>query len=258
MAKGKAAWSAALQSRVTDLGDVRLHDRGAGHGRPLVLVSGPARSGAAFIPAINALSPWFACRALDVPGFDRAGDLQPVRAVAELGDLLAEWLRVTEQPDAVIVGASSGCHVAVDCAARHDDITGPLVLIGPTGDPAGRRLPRRVVRGLRTTWRADATILPLLLADLRRREWRRVAPARRVVRADRIEAKLEAVRQATLVLRGEHDPITPARWAKQLATLLPDGRLATVVGGAHAVHFTAPQSVGLIIRQFLAEIGQAP
>lgn len=258
MAKGKAAWSAELQSRFTDIGGLRLHDRGAGAGRPVVFVHGLAISSRYFIPTIKAMAPWFDCRAVDLPGYGLSDDPGTVLDVAGQADALAAWLDATGLSDATLVGNSAGCQIIAECAVSHRAVAGPLVLIGPTVDPAARSAVRQMARWLRTGWHADVTQLPVLLADCQRAGWGRVARTFRFVLADHIEHKLPDIVQPTLVMRGTADPIVPQRWADEATMLLPDGRFEPVAGGAHIVNYTLPQSVGLIIRGFLDDIAWNP
>lgn len=255
MARTKAAWSAALQSRVTDIGGLRLHDRGAGEGAPLVFVHGLAVSSRYFIPTIHALSPFYSCRALDLPGYGFSEDPGRVLDITGLADALAAWLQAAGLQGAVLVGNSAGCQVVADCAARFPALAGPLVLIGPTVDPAARGAGRQLLRFLRTGLRADVTQTPLLLSDSTRAGWGRVLRTYRYMLDDRIEQKLPDIAQPTLLLRGSADPIVPQRWIEQASRILPNGGWDVVEGGAHIVHYTLPHSVGLLIRQFLADIG---
>ena len=255
MGSRKAAWSAALQSRVTDIGGLRVHDRGAGSGPPLVFVHGLAVSSRSFIPTIRAMAPYYECRALDLPGYGVSDDPGRVLDIAGNADALASWLQAAGLQGAALVGNSMGCQVVADCAARFPQVTGPLVLVGPTVDPSARGGVRQFLRFLRTGLRADVTQAPLLVSDATRAGWGRVARTYRFMLADHIEHKLPDIAQPTLLIRGSRDPIVPQRWIEQAAHLLPQGRWELVAGGGHIVHYTLPQSVGLLIREFLRHIG---
>ena len=73
----------------------------------------------------------------------------------------------------------------------------------------------------------------------------------RVALRDHIKDKLPAIQTPTLVVRGSRDVITPQRWARQAARLLPNGQLAVVLGGAHALNFSAPAPLARLVRAFL-------
>lgn len=244
----------AVRSHFTPVGGLQMHDRRAGAGPPLVLVHGLAVSGRYFAPLASALAPTYTAHAVDLPGFGRSDDPGRVLDVVGLADALAAWLRVRGLQTAALAGNSAGCQFIVDCVTRHRDITGPVVLIGPTTDPAARTAPRQFGRWLATGRYADIAQLPVLLADCRDAGLHRVAATFRFVLDDRVEDKLPAVPAPVLVLRGDRDPIVPHRWAAQIAWLVADGRLEELPGGAHVVHFTKPDATAAVIRRFLQEV----
>ena len=237
-------------SRFTSVDGVRIHDRSAGRGSPLVFVHGLAVSGRYFEPTIAALADHYEGIAVDLPGFGRSDDPDGVLGVAGLADALADWLRATDRTTAPLIGNSAGCQYIVDCVTRHPDITGPLVLIGPTTDPAARTAAAQVGRFLRTGRHADIAQLPVLLDDCRAAGLHRVVATFRSILDDAVEDKLPAVRQDVLVLRGASDPLVPRRWAAQVAWLVPRGRLVEVPG-AHVVHASKPDQVAAVITAFL-------
>jgi pimeloyl-ACP methyl ester carboxylesterase len=257
MPTAKTAWSAALQSRVTDVAGVRLHDLGAGRGRPVVFVHVLGGSSRSLIPLLTALAPFYDGHAVDLPGHGSSDNPARVLDIPGLADALAGWVEAAGLHGAAVVGTSTGCQVVADCAARHPQLLGPVVLISPTVDPAARGAVRQLVRLARTGLRADVTQVPLLLGDAARAGWWRVARTFRHLLADRIESKLPDISQPTLIIRGSADPIVPQRWAEQASAMLPDGRWESVAGGAHAVHYTFPQAVGLLIRTFLDDLTPA-
>jgi pimeloyl-ACP methyl ester carboxylesterase len=251
----KTAWSAALQSRVTDVSGVRLHDRGAGRGRPVVFVHGLGGSSRSLIPLLTALAPFYDGRAVDLPGHGVSDNPEAVLDIPGLADALAGWVEAAELRGTAVVGTSTGCQVVADCAARYPELLGPLVLISPTVDPEARGAVRQLVRFARTGLRADIAQAPLLLGDAVRAGWWRVARTSRYLLTDRIESKLPDISQPTLIIRGLTDPVVSQRWAEQASAMLPDGRWETVAGGAHAIHYTFPQAIGLLIRTFFDDIG---
>jgi pimeloyl-ACP methyl ester carboxylesterase len=52
----------------------------------------------------------------DLPGFGRSNSPRAQLNVPRLGDALAEWMRKCGIEDAVLLGNSSGCQVAVELA----------------------------------------------------------------------------------------------------------------------------------------------
>ena len=69
---------------------------------------------------------------------------------------------------------------------------------------------------------------------------------------------LRTVRQPTLVLAGDDDPIVPAVNGRILAHCLPDARLHVVRGGGHLFLLERPAAMAALVADFLAERGPAP
>jgi len=214
-------------------GTLRLHERWVGSGPPVVQSQR-------------------ACRAPDLPGFGHSDDPPAMLGVAGLADALADWLRTTGLTGAALLGNSAGCQFIVDCVVRHADITGPLVLVGPTTDPATRTAQQQVMRWLWTGMSSDVAQVPLLVADVRDAGPRRVAATFRSVLRHRMEDQLPHVAQPLLAVRGEHDHLVPQRWVDQVAWLAPHGRAAVVTGAAHVVNLTRPDRLAPLVRGFLA------
>jgi pimeloyl-ACP methyl ester carboxylesterase len=62
-----------------------------------------------------------------------------------------------------------------------------------------------------------------------------------------------SIRQPTLVLTGDDDPIVPAGNSRILTACLPNARLHIVRGGGHLVLFDSPAEVAPVITRFLRE-----
>jgi pimeloyl-ACP methyl ester carboxylesterase len=61
-----------------------------------------------------------------------------------------------------------------------------------------------------------------------------------------------SIRQPTLVLTGDDDPIVPAANSRILASLIPQSRLEVVPGGGHLMLFDSPAEVGPRVAGFLS------
>jgi pimeloyl-ACP methyl ester carboxylesterase len=64
-----------------------------------------------------------------------------------------------------------------------------------------------------------------------------------------------SIRQPTLVLTGDDDPIVPATNSRILASLIPGSRLEVVPGGGHLMMFDSPAEVGPRVAGFLGGAG---
>jgi pimeloyl-ACP methyl ester carboxylesterase len=54
------------------------------------------------------------------------------------------------------------------------------------------------------------------------------------------------------VVRGGHDRIVSQAWAEEVARLLPHGRLVLLPPATHAAHFSHPDAVARLVREFIA------
>jgi pimeloyl-ACP methyl ester carboxylesterase len=60
-----------------------------------------------------------------------------------------------------------------------------------------------------------------------------------------------SVRQPTLVLTGDDDPIVPPANSRILASLIPGAQLEVIRGGGHLMLFDSPALVGPCVAEFL-------
>jgi len=245
-----------LERRWTRVGEHRIYTRFAeepdAESPPVVLVHGFVMSGRYFLPAAERLAPFHPVYVLDLPGFGRSSKPRRVLSVPELADFLADWMEVSGLPRAVLVGHSMGCQVITDLAARYPERVERVVLASPSFEPGARTPGVQTWRLLVDLPRESFSLLPIGFRDYVGaglfRAWRTLRSAL----ADPIEEKLPLLRAPTLVVRGSRDPIVPQAWVEELTRLLPDGRLALIPNGPHAVNYSkAPEFVGLI-RDFLA------
>ena len=63
---------------------------------------------------------------------------------------------------------------------------------------------------------------------------------------------LHRLRQPTLVLHGDADPIVPVANGRLLAARIPHARLVTVPGGGHLFLLTRPAAMAALVTEFLA------
>lgn len=69
---------------------------------------------------------------------------------------------------------------------------------------------------------------------------------------------LHRLRQPTLVLHGDADPMVPVANGRILASRIPDARLVTVPGGGHLVLLTRPAEMAGVVTRFLAHSPATP
>lgn len=223
---------------------------------PLVLVHGLVVSSAYMVPTAVRLAGAFRVFAPDLPGFGKSSDPRSALPIPALADALLAWMDALALPEAVLVGNSMGCQVAVDLAVRHPERVRGLVLSSPSMDPRARVAPLQMARLALDAPRERPSLIPLFLGDVLaaglRRGWRTF----RYALEDPVAAKLPRVQAPTLVVRGGRDPVVPQRWAEEAAALLPRGRLAVIPDAPHAVNYSAPDALARLVRDFVASCGR--
>jgi pimeloyl-ACP methyl ester carboxylesterase len=244
----KSVWSDVLGSR--------MHAVVVGEGAPVVLVHGFGVSGAYMLPLARALAPSYSAFVPDLPGQGKSTQLRGEASISRLAAALGAWVEAEGLTRPAFVANSMGCQVVTELAARRPELVGPMVLIGPTVDPARRAARRQLVSALQASAREPFSLLALMARDDRPAGVRTLLSTARSVLADRIEDRLPLIEQRTLVVYGDKDSFLGREWAERVARLLPQGRLRVVSGEPHAVHYTQPELVAGLVRELVIEEGQ--
>jgi 2-hydroxy-6-oxonona-2,4-dienedioate hydrolase len=233
-----------IKSTWTPVGDVQLHALAGGDGSPVVLVHGYGVSGAYMRPLADVLESSLSVYAPDLP--DRS-------SIPELSLALEEWLDAIGLACPAMVANSMGCQIVTELAVRRPERVGPLVLVGPTVDPARRGARQQLTGALRDSAREPMSLFALAARSNRRVDVRPLLAMARSALRDRIEDRLPRITQRTVVVFGEDDGFIGRDWAEHAAGLLPRGRLIVVPGEPHAVHYTRPGLIADIVLDLLAE-----
>jgi len=239
-----------------DVAGARMHAQVLGAGPPVVLLHGYGVSGTYMLPLARELADSYRVLVPELPGQGKSEPRPGLRSVRELAGALAAWLEAAELEQPAVVANSLGCQVVTELAVRDPKRVGPLVLVGPTVDPARRRGRHQLFAALRDCAREPLQLVGIAAMDDVGVGMRRLVATARAALDDRIEERLPLVEQPTVVVRGAADGFVSADWAEQVASLLADGRLVVVPGEPHAVHFTRPEAVAGIVRELLAEEGR--
>jgi 2-hydroxy-6-oxonona-2,4-dienedioate hydrolase len=252
----KKASRPRLESRWDRVGGIRLHSRAGGAGPPVVLVHGYGVSGRYLLPLARLLAGSCSAYVPDLPGHGRSERLEVAPGIGELSDLLSDWLDEVGLERPAFVANSMGCQIVTQLAVRSPERVGPMVLSGPTVDPARRGGRRQIFAGLRETAREPVSLVALAARDGLGHDVQQLRAAARSALDDRIEERLPSIEQPTVVVHGERDAFVSREWAEQVAALLPHGRLVVVPGEPHAVPYTKPHLVAGIVWQLVAEEGE--
>jgi pimeloyl-ACP methyl ester carboxylesterase len=187
----------------------------------------------------------------DLPGQGRSGAPRGPWGIGEMAVALGRWLDEAQVSRPLVVANSLGCQVVTELAVRKPHALGPLVLVGPTMDPARRDARRQAFSMLRDSAREPASLLALAARGNARTDIRPLLSTARAALADRIEERLPLIAQPAVVVYGEEDGFVGRQWVERVAELLPNGRLVAVPHEPHAVHYTRPALVADVVLDLL-------
>jgi 2-hydroxy-6-oxonona-2,4-dienedioate hydrolase len=222
---------------------------------PVVLVHGLGVSGSYFVPTAERLAPEFPVYGPDLPGHGRSDTPREPMGIPRLADALVAWMDAMGLDRVSLVANSMGCQVVVVAALRHPGRVDRLVLIGPSSDPAGRRVIQLLWRLVRCIPFERPSLIGLVLKNYARMGLRLVAEVRSMVR-DRIEDDLPRLAVPTLLVRGEHDAVAPRRWVDEAARRVGGRRVVEIPWWGHAVNYSAAGPLVEAIAPFLRETHQ--
>jgi pimeloyl-ACP methyl ester carboxylesterase/uncharacterized RDD family membrane protein YckC len=248
--------SAALRSSWVKVDDIRLHAVVGGAGPPVVLVHGFGISGAYMLPLARELASTFRTLVPDLPGQGKSGPLQGSWGIETMADALGRWLDAVGVSGPVAVANSMGCQIVTELAVRRPELLGPLVLVGPTVDPARRAGRHQLFDVLRDSRHEPLSMLALAARDGAAVDVRPLLGAARAALADRIEDRLPLIQQQSVVIHGGDDGFVSRDWAERVAALLPQGRLVVLDSEAHTAHYTRPDLVAAVVRELAADVGR--
>lgn len=219
--------------------------------RPVVFVHGLVIASRYMLPAARLLAPHTRVLAVDLPGYGRSAKPRHLLRIAELAEVLVEFLDANGLARAHWVGNSFGCQIIAELAVQYPERVDRLVLQGPTVDAKARRMGWQLRRLIANSRYEPASLTAISVGDYWRAGVRRAWGTARLALADRIEEKLPRIDAATLIVRGQRDPLVPMRWARHLAALAPHGELRVIRGWGHAVNYAAPGAFVEVVRPFL-------
>lgn len=263
-----------------EVGGADYHTRMTGDGPPVVFLHGFLSTSGVWDPVIDRLGQGFQCVAVDLPGFGRSAKGATVPA-GVWGR--AEWLRglldTMEFDSVTLVGASMGGQTALAFASRYPARVRILVLIAPFArepDP----YPARDM----WTWPLVVWLFERSMFSRRWLAWRQrqqMTSPHRLPRGriddlyrqtqtpgflegirdgyirppvDDLREQLADVRAPVLVLWGAGDRTLSVELGREVAALVPDGRLRVIAGAGHSVQLDEPEIVARAIRTAMGEV----
>lgn len=247
---------------------LRIHAQICGEGEPLLLYSGIWGEVGLWERLLPHL-PGFRTIAFDPPGIGRS-QMPPfpltMWALADFGNAVLDELGLES---AHVLGASFGGAVAQQMAFSHPGRVRRLVLVSTSfggfampGNPEALRHfvhprsyhPERLERVAGAMFGGRLRAEPELVRSMhiRRPASTRAALYRMAPLAGWTSLPwLWAIRQPTLVLAGDDDPVTPLVNHRVIAMLMPRATLRVIRGGGHLVLLDSAEQVGPVITSFL-------
>jgi poly(3-hydroxyoctanoate) depolymerase len=247
---------------------LRIHAEIHGRGEPLLLHSGLWAEAGLWRPLLPYLS-GYQVIAFDPPGVGRSDMPALPLTMAGLASVGAAVLDEFGIASAHVLGASFGGAVAQQMAICHPHRVRRLVLVSTSvggfswpGDPTAACLfmqpgtfeQPRLQQVAGTVFGGRLRAEPGLMRSMHIRRPRSLQAA--VYRMAPLFGWtslpwLWAIRQPTLIICGDDDPITPHVNHVMMAMMMRDARLHTVRGGGHLTLVDSPAQVAPVITEFL-------
>lgn len=221
-------------------------------GPQFLLVHGIGMGRAVYADLAHELAEHGTVWAVDLPGFGDSPEPQTPLSIPETADFMAEFIRTEKMRDVVLVGHSMGGQVVAEIHARHPGLSSRGVLIAPAVNQAERTAARQALRMMQDLAGESPKVLALGTLQYAKAGPRWFLKKTREMLSHRIEDTLPHVQAEVLVLGGEKDRVCPQPWIRQLAELLPHGRMEEIPGRGHEAVIRDPQpAAGIILRHAL-------
>jgi pimeloyl-[acyl-carrier protein] methyl ester esterase len=244
-----------------------LHVESTGSGPPLVVLHGWAMHSGVWMPALPKLASRFRVHLVDLPGHGHSPPIEPYTLPGIAAAIAAHFASLPEPP--TVLGWSLGGAVALQWALDQPDAVAKLVLVATTpcfvarddwphaiSGETLRRFGDELTASYRSTLLRFVTLqlqgsehAREILGEMRTQLFARGAPSRQsledaldALAAIDLRTRVGSITQPALVIAGERDTLVPAAAGAWLAEALPAGRLAPIVGAAHAPFLSHPEA----------------
>src|SRR3954452_12582157 len=243
-------------TRRVDLPPFTFWETRAGSGTPLVLLHGLGGSSDWWRHNIDVLSERYLISAVDLIGFGRnrfflRRSKLPLR-FDDIAALLARWIESFFDGPVHLAGNSLGGQISIHLAASRPDLIRSLILIDSTGIPfeiaPGAHIENIV---LPHGWRS---FLLVLARDLFRAGPTALAVAFARLLRDDARPLMRKLMMPVLLVWGEHDPLVPLTYAKQMLDEMPHAKLRVIPRAGHVPMWENPRAFNEAVLSFLDEV----
>lgn len=216
---------------------------------PIVLVPGLGLGPKSYAPTVEHLTTPY--QIVTLPGYgEPAGPGDDLRPQA-LGTAVADKIRERS----VLVGHSASCQIVVETAVTYPELVHALVLIGPTGDIRAASWPSLVARWLGSALPESPRLIPALAPQYARTTLPTIARAAEAARHHDLAAIITRVQAPVVIVRCQHDHLSPAEWTDRLAELT-HGEARTLATGSHMPVLTNGPELASLIQRAAAAPGR--
>ena len=253
-------------------------------GRPLLWLHGLGATKVSWLPNLIPFAENYRLIVPDLPGHGESDKPRTDYTPRYFARSMRKLLEAVEVDEAIVIGNSMGGRVALELAARSPDRVTALALLAPA--VPGLRV--RYLLGFMKVIPTEIGVIPFPVRERLMRfvlgqlfvdpsvltESARQAAADEFIRIYRVPearmaffdslrhivteppkpfwARMERVRQPSLVVWGEQDRLLPVRLAPRLAEALPNSELVLLSNIGHAPQFEATDRINRLLEKFLA------
>lgn len=244
-----------LTTRRVDLPPFTFWETRAGSGTPVVLLHGLGGSSDWWRYNVSALAERHLVSAVDLVSFgprnrfSRRSRLPP--RLDDIAALLARWIESSFDGPVHLAGNSLGGQIAIHVAASRPDLVRSLVLVDSTGIPfeiaPGAHIENIV---LPHGWRS---FLLILMRDLFRAGPAALAKTFARLLRDDARSLMRTLTMPVQLIWGEHDPLVPLTYARQMLELMPHAKLHVIPRAGHVPMWENPRAFNEALLGFLDE-----
>ena len=238
----------------TRIDGFRLAAHHEGAGQPVVLLHGLSGSRRWWRFTTPALADRYRVHVPELVGFGASRGAVRHPSMPEMAGILARWIDAHDLGPVHFIGHSMGAQIGLHLAARWPGRIRRLVLTDAAGIPhAVNAETARELAGQLLDLRSWGRLrfLPTIATDALRAGPTTLYRSIRHILADDIRPLLPRVACPTLLVWGEHDPLTPVSDGELIAALMPAARLVVIEGAGHNPMADRPDAFNRQVLRFL-------
>ncbi len=226
---------------------------GKASGPAVILLHGGLGNGDHFAHQVPALADRFRVIAIDSRGQGRSTLAKGKLSYPEMARDVVAVMDALQIRKASMVGWSDGGAIALALGIEHADRVERLFVFGTNYDSHGTR-PRAGPSATFAAYAAKCRADYDRLAKSPKAAWDAAASALAPVWRDPrsfTKEQLRAIKARALIAGGDHDEIILLDQIKEMATLIPDGRLAVFEDASHFALWQDPATFNRVLVEFL-------